>query len=135
MVSIPAYVPPSQPLTEFFAALAERFHYWRERRRWIAEMTRAAALGHAGSILSDLGLNRAQLDVLMTGPVDAGRQFEPMAKAAGASLDAVPPAVLRDAEWSCTVCEHRRACAHWLRSGEWTDGDTRCPNADLLRAA
>lgn len=134
MTSIPVYVPPSQPLTELFARLTDWFGYWRERRRWIAEMRNIAALGRLDDVLADIGLNRAQLGVLMTGPVDAGRQLDAMAAAAGTDLDAIPPAVLRDAQWTCTLCESRSACAHWLRSGEWSGGDPRCPNADLLQA-
>lgn len=130
----PAFVSPARPLVSFFADLAQRFGYWRERRRWIAEMANVASLGRPGAILADIGLDRAQLDVLMTGPVDAGRQLDAMVAATGAELADVPPAALRDAEWTCTVCESRRACAHWLRSGEWTGGsDARCPNEALLQ--
>ncbi|HWB48528.1 MAG TPA: DUF6455 family protein [Stellaceae bacterium] len=132
---LPAYVPPSQPLTALFVRLVERFGYWRERRHWLAELRRVAAFGRLDETLADIGIDRARLDVLANGPVDAGRQFEPMAKAAGADLIAIPPAVLRDAEWTCVLCEHRAACAHWLRSGEWEGGDTRCPNAALLHTA
>ncbi|HUI34286.1 MAG TPA: hypothetical protein VLX67_02025 [Stellaceae bacterium] len=130
----PAFVSPSQPLAGFFAELAQRFAYWRERRRWIAEMANVASLGHPGAILADIGLDRAQLDVLMTGPVDAGRQLDAMVAGMGTTLEHVPPAVLRDAEWTCTVCPNGRACAHWLRNGEWMgDGDPRCPNEPLRR--
>ena len=130
----PAFVAPSQPLFGFVAELMRRFGYWRERRRWIAEMAGVASLGRPGSILTDIGLNHAQLDVLMTGRVDAGRQLEAMAAGMGAALEHVSPAVLRDAEWTCTVCPKGPACAHWLRNGEWVgDGDQRCPNEPLLR--
>ena len=131
---VPAYVPPSQPLTEFIVGLVARFAYWRERRRWLAELRQVAACGRLDETLADIGLDRARLAVLANGPVDAGRQLEPMAVAAGADLAAIPPAVLRDAEWTCTVCESRSACAHWLRSGEWKGEDMRCPNAALLHA-
>lgn len=132
----PAYIPPSHPLAGFLASLAERFGYWRERRRWAAEMANVATLGHPGAALADIGLDRAQLDVLLNGPADAGRQLEVMAAAFGADLDRVPPAVLRDAEWTCVICKSRSACAHWLRSGEWTGGpDARCPNTAVLTEA
>ena len=130
---IPAFVSPSQPIVEFFSRLAERFGYWRQRRRWVSELRYVAALDNFDETLADIGLDRARLDILVNGPVDAGRQFEPMAAAAGADLHAMPPAALRDAEWNCTVCDSRSACARWLRSGEWKGGDSRCPNADLLR--
>ena len=130
----PAFASSSHPLVGFFADLAQRFAYWRERRRWIAEMTNVASLGRPGAILADIGLGRAQLDVLMTGPVDAGRQLGAMAAGMGAALQHVPPSVLRDAEWTCTVCPNGKACAHWLRNGEWVgDGDSRCPNEAVLR--
>ena len=130
----PAFVSPSHPVVSFFADLAQRFGYWRGRRRWIAEMAKVAALSRPGTILADIGLDRAQLDVLMTGPVDSGRQLDAMAAGMGVRLERVPPVVLRDAEWTCTVCESRSACAHWLHNGEWVGaGDPRCPNEPLLR--
>ena len=134
MTNIPAYISPSHPFAEFFARMIERLGYWRERRRWIGEMRNVATFGRLDETLCDVGITRAELDLLMTGPVDAGRQFEPMAAGAGAQLDMIPPAVLREAEWTCIRCESRSACAHWMRSGEWSGGDSRCPNAELLNA-
>lgn len=132
---VPAFVPPSQPLTEFVLRLTERFRYWRERRRWITELRRASTACRLDELLADIGLDRARLDVLVNAPLDAGRQLDAMAAATGARLDQVPVQMLRDAEWTCTVCESRAACGHWLRTGEWARGDTRCPNAELLHSS
>jgi len=97
-------------------------------------MARVAQLGRLDPVLADIGLSRAQLDVLMTLPEDAGRQFEAMAGSARVDLNTLPPAVLRDATWTCMVCRNAAACRTWQRGGGWRgDGDSRCPNAALLR--
>lgn len=116
------------------ARLAERWRYWRERRRWVGEMTDAGALGHLDDILYDVGITRAELDVLIDGPADLGRQLETFAAMAQIDLRLLDPAVLREAMWKCTRCQCRVPCKRWLRTGIWRDGgDMRCPNAALFR--
>jgi len=125
-------VPPSPQ--GFAARLSERFRLWRWRRRWIGEMTDAAALGRLDDMLNDVGVTRAELGVLVDAPADAGRQFETFAETARIDLHHLSPAVLRDARWVCTLCECREPCKRWLRAGVWQyAGDPRCPNAALFR--
>jgi len=122
------------PAHGFVAGLAERFRYWRERRRWIGEMANAASLDRVEAVLEDLGLTRSELDFLMNGPADAGRQIEALAEAAGVDLARLDAAALREAMWTCTRCATREACKRWLRGEGWqADGDSRCPNAALLK--
>jgi uncharacterized protein YjiS (DUF1127 family) len=125
---------PPVPPSHFVSRCAERFRCWRRKRRFIAEMRQAAALGRLDEVLADLGLSRFELDDLMTAPADAGREFEIMARMEGFDPDRLRPEVLRDAMRKCARCEGRDACKRWLRTGEWHhDGDSRCPNAGLFR--
>ncbi len=139
---------PMDPQTEFFfdpvearapapslaARLAARFRLWRRRRRWLAEMSEAAALGRLDDMLNDMSLTRAELGTLVDAPADAGTQFETFARLADVDLRELDPAVLREAIWKCTRCDCRTACKLWLRTGVWKHaGDQRCPNAELLR--
>lgn len=124
---------PPVPPSHFVARAAERYRCWRRKRRWIAEMRKAAALGRLDEVLADLGLTRAELDELMATPADAGREFEIMARMEGLDPDRLRPEVLRDAMRNCMRCEARDACKCWLRTGVWRhDGDPRCPNAGLF---
>ncbi len=127
---------PVHPLPAHGAAarLAERWRLWRERRRWIGEMRDAAALGRLEGLLHDIGITHAELDFLIDGPADAGRQFEQLAAAEHVDLSGLAPEVLRDAMWKCIRCSCREPCKRWLESGIWDyEGDPRCPNAALLR--
>jgi Family of unknown function (DUF6455) len=63
-----------------------------------------------------------------------GRQFETLAKMLGFDIGQLDPAVLRDAAGTCARCTCRKACRRWLRTGVFEyAGDSRCPNAALLR--
>jgi uncharacterized protein YjiS (DUF1127 family) len=125
---------PVLPARGFLVALAQRYRLWRQRRRWIAEMADATALGHLDDILNDAAISRADLRFLIEAPVDAGRQIDAMAHTGGVDLAVLPPDTRREAEWVCARCVCRGPCKHWLRTGEWQDGDdTRCPNAALFR--
>lgn len=116
------------------AQLADRWRLWRQRRRWIAEMQQAAALGRLDDLLHDVGITHAELDALIDAPADAGRQFELLAEMEHADLRQFPPEVRREAEWACIRCDCRAACKRWLNRGVWDyQGDPRCPNAGLLR--
>ncbi len=114
--------------------IAERLRLWRERRRWVHEMAAAATLSRLDDLLNDVELTRAELDRLIDGPSDAGRQLEALAAMAQVDLHDVDAATLREAGWTCAGCRLRSACKGWLRDGIWRgEGDTRCPNAALLR--
>ena len=125
--TISQMTPPPSP------GVAERVRDWRRRRRWIKEMANAAALGRLDDILDDAALTRAELDLLMQGPGDAGRQFETLAAMASLNLDHLSPEVRREAMWKCAGCTCRAACKRWLRTGVWRGAPMRCPNAALLR--
>jgi uncharacterized protein YjiS (DUF1127 family) len=132
----PAEIAVAAPLPArgFAARLTERLRLWRERHRWIGEMTNAATLGRLDDLLNDVAVTRAELGVLIEAPADAGRQFETLAEMARIDLRHLSPAVLRDATWVCTLCECREPCKRWLHTGVWQHaGDPRCPNAALFR--
>jgi uncharacterized protein YjiS (DUF1127 family) len=127
------FCDPVPPL-HLAGRIAERLRLWRERRRWVHEMANAATLGRLDDLLNDVELTRAELDRLIDGPPDAGRQLERLAGLAQVDLHGIDAAALREATWKCARCELRAACRSWLRDGIWRgDGDTRCPNAVLLR--
>jgi uncharacterized protein YjiS (DUF1127 family) len=124
---------PALPSRGVAARLGERFRRWRQRRRWIGEMTNAAAFGRLDETLNDVGLTRAELGFLIKAPANAGRQFETLAAAEQVDLRQLRPEVLREAMWTCARCECRAPCERWLRTGVWKySGDPRCPNAALL---
>lgn len=127
------FCDPVPPL-HLAARLALRLRLWHERRRWMREMRAAAALSRLDDVLNDVELTRAELDQLVVGPPDAGRQLETLAEMAGVDLRRCDPAALREATWKCARCDYRAACKAWLRDGIWRGGggDTRCPNAGLL---
>lgn len=130
---IELYVDPPLPPRHLAKRCTERFRLWRRKRRWMAEMADAAALGRLDDILNDIGMTHAELEELMAAPADSGRQFEIMAEMEGLDLDKLPSHVLREAMWQCTRCPFRAPCKRWLRTGEWRhQGDSRCPNAALL---
>lgn len=134
MTSPAAIAVDAPPARGFAARLAERLRLWRQRRRWIDEMAGAAALGRLDDTLNDVGITRAELDLLIEAPADAGRQFEVLAEAARVDVHHLDPGVLREAMWVCTRCETRAPCKRWMRTGVWRDGaDMRCPNAALFR--
>ena len=115
------------------ARIAERWRLWRHRRRWISEMRDAAALGRLDDLLQDVGMTRGELDLLIEVPLDAGQQFETLAEMEKVELSAIPPDELREAHWNCVRCDCREPCKRWLATGVWEhEGDSRCPNADLL---
>ena len=127
------FCDPVPPL-HLAARLGERLRLWRERRRWVREIEAAATLSRFDDVLNDVELTRAELERLVDGPPDAGRQLETLAQMARVDLHGIDAATLREASWKCTRCTSRAACKGWLRDGVWRgDGDTRCPNAALLR--
>lgn len=132
--------PPSTPfdaqrITSGVASrITEYWHEWRRRRRWVAELQKAAALGQLDDMLQDVGVTPAELDALTGGPLDAGHQLEILAEAEQIDLSTVPAQELRDAHLTCVRCECREPCKRWLQTGIWHhEGDPRCPNAALLR--
>ena len=125
--------PPAPP-RHFVARVADRYRCWRRKRRFVADMQKAAALSRFDDLLADIGLSRAELDELMAAPADAGCEFEIMARMEGLDPDRMHPEALREAMRTCMRCPGRVACKRWLRTGEWRhDGDPRCPNAALFR--
>jgi uncharacterized protein YjiS (DUF1127 family) len=127
------FCDPIPPL-HLAARIAERLRLWREHRRWVRGMEAAATLSSLDHLLNDVELTRAELDRLIGGPPDAGRQLETLAGMARVDLRGIDAAALREATWKCARCANRAACRAWLRDGVWRgDGDTRCPNAALLR--
>jgi Family of unknown function (DUF6455) len=124
--------PPTGP--GLAARITEHWRLWRQHRRWVGEIADAASLGRLDGILNDVSMTRAELDLLIAGPADAGRQLDQMAAAEGADLRRLRPEDLRQASWTCIHCEKRAPCKRWLRCGIWDGkGDPRCPNAALLR--
>jgi hypothetical protein len=76
-------------------------------------------------------MTRGELDFMIKGPADAGRQFEALAAATQVDVHRLSPEVLRQATWACMRCACRAPCKRWLRSGVWEyGGDSRCPNAE-----
>lgn len=125
---------PSPSAPGVLARMAERWRQHRRRNRWVREMANVASLGRLDDVLCDVALTRSELGSLINGRPDAGSQFEKLARMENVDLSRERPETLREAMWNCARCPCRAPCDHWLRTGEWTgDGDTRCPNAALLR--
>lgn len=118
------------------AALAERWHRWRERQHEVAELA-----GYDNSELTrlarDLGVTPRELrELAAAGPGAADLLYE-RCRALGIGTErlAAFPEIKRDLERCCSLCDSKEQCAHDLdahpQSPEWRN---YCPNEATLNA-
>jgi uncharacterized protein YjiS (DUF1127 family) len=111
------------------------FADWLKRRRERAELD-ALDAGERSRLAQDLGVGTAELDYLVRESHDPA-QLPRLMAAIGideAALQRAQPALLRDMERVCSLCEATNLCRHELASG--TAGVSYpyfCPNAEELR--
>jgi uncharacterized protein YjiS (DUF1127 family) len=114
----------------WLASAAEALQGWRERRRLAAELAALSECGELKAVLADAGIDGGRLAILLRA---GGRPLDAMADRAGVDLAALPPAIRRDAEWTCAICTERKACRRWLRSTASQGPAAFCPNAPVFR--
>lgn len=127
----------ASPMAEFslWRRVMERVHGWRRKQRWIGELKNAVQLGRLDDTLNNVGITRAELELIVNAPNDAGNEFGTFAELAHTAFGRLDPAARRQAAWVCIHCRRRIACKRWLRTGVWRgDGsEMLCPNAGLFR--
>ena len=86
----------------------------------------------------EFGMSSAELGELARQGPDAAIRLPQMLAALGidgAAINRDEPAVMRDLERMCSLCEHKRECSNDLASGRaGAHYHDYCPNADTLDA-
>ena len=101
-------------------AVIDRFARWLKHRREIAESCNCNSEEYA-RIAHDLSLSTAELNTLVRHGAQAGDRLPKMMEALRIDPEAirrVEPMVMRDLERVCSLCEHKRQCAHELAAGK-----------------
>jgi len=118
-------------------AVIDRFARWLKHRREIAESCNCNSEEYA-RIAHDLSLSTAELNTLVRHGAQAGDRLPKMMEALRIDPEAirrVEPMVMRDLERVCSLCEHKRQCAHELAAGKAAEDYAEfCRNADTLTA-
>ena len=111
--------------------------WWRRRRQRAASLAELAFLsGEAERIASDAGVSVGDLRVLAGKWPDAADPVERRMAALGidaTQVEETQPAVMRDLQRVCSMCDEKRMCTHDLNRDPadpaWRD---YCPNAETL---
>ncbi len=118
-------------------AIIDRFARWLKHRREIAGSCNCNSEEYA-RIAHDLNLSTAELNTLVQRGGHASDELASMMQALRLDPEAVrrvEPMVMRDLERVCTLCGHKRECAHELAAGKAAEDYAEfCPNADTLSA-
>ena len=119
----------------FFWRCADAFHIWRERSRQWQEFEELAKSGHLDSILSEVGLSRAQLPIIMQAYPGSTRRRTQMMRWMGVDPSRVAGSQdLRAIEWRCIECRSARQCDDWLAAPKSAGAVADfCPNLDTLK--
>jgi hypothetical protein len=118
-------------------AVIDRFARWLKHRREIAKSCNCNSEEYA-RIAHDLNISTAELNTLVRRGAHASDELTKMMAALCIDAEAirrVEPMVLRDLERVCSLCEHKRQCAHEVAACKAAEDYTEfCPNADTLTA-
>lgn len=118
-------------------AIIDRFARWLKHRREIAGSCNCNSEEYA-RIAHDLNLSTAELNTLVRRGAHASDKLARMMHALHIDPEAIrrlEPMVMRDLERVCTLCAHKRECAHELDAGKAAEDYAEfCPNADTLGA-
>ncbi len=120
-----------------FGRIGEWLKSWWERSNVLAELD-----SHGGAeierVARDTGVGVGDLRVLAGKWPDSADLVQRRMAALGldiAQVDATEPAVMRDLQRVCSICDNKRVCAHDLdrspANAAWRD---YCPNAGTLAA-
>lgn len=99
--------------------MIESFADWIKHRRELREMREMDGISF-GQIAGDLRISSADLEALVRQGPHAADELPKMLQALGidqADLVRSEPALLRDMERVCSVCNHKRQCGHELAAG------------------
>lgn len=92
--------------------------------------------GYLDEVLHDANLSRSDLETLINADPQSPDRLERMLSKLGLAdrLHSDWPAVLRDVQRVCGVCQTTGECEHWLR-GEREGGiEEFCPNAETFES-
>ena len=119
--------PPS-----VFNGLTQRFCDWLNHRRELDELARLSP-AEIGRVAGDLQISPADLTELVSRGPHAADELTKLLDALGIDathLERAEPTTLHDMERVCTLCHHKRECAHDLAAGTASGRYQRyCPNA------
>jgi hypothetical protein len=117
-------------------AVIDMFAKWLKHRRDIAESCSCDSAEYE-RIAHDLNISTGELNDLVRRGPHAADALPEMMTALGIDPKAVArvePMVMRDLERVCSVCAHKRECAHELTAGTAAEHyDEFCPNASTLK--
>jgi len=118
--------------------LARAAHWLRERGQVLAACRELDNCGEAERLAQDCGIPLSELRAIARKGPDAARELADMLKALGidaAALDRTQPAVMRDLQHHCCLCDNKRECRDELSAGHGSAnyGDF-CINAETLTA-
>jgi uncharacterized protein DUF6455 len=110
---------------------------WKDANRASDELTRCGC-EEVARIAHEFGLSSADLNELVRRGPDSATRLPQMLAALGidgAAVSRDEPAVMRDLERLCSMCEHKRECSNELAAGRAKASYHEfCPNAETLDA-
>lgn len=124
---------PSKP-TGIFHSLANAWTRYRNRRAAMAELS-ALNHGELERMVHDAGVTYGDLLVLAKQNGDAAALLYRRLKLADMDASKIDPAVMRDLQRCCTLCEVKKQCVHDLQDNpkpaSWPQ---YCPNQPTIEA-
>jgi hypothetical protein len=117
-----------------FDGLTQRFCDWLNHRRELNELGRLSP-AEVGRVAAELQISSADLTDLVSRGPHAADELPKLLSALG--IDATQlerePKTMHDMERVCTLCSHKRVCAHDLAAGTSVEQyEQYCPNAPSI---
>ena len=128
---------PSQSLSRSSGILNSLTDAWTRYRKRRAAVLELQALGHIEleRMVQDAGVTFGELLALAKQNGDSAQLLYRRLEQAGIDFKAVEPAVLRDMQRCCTLCESKTQCAHEMedhpKAASWPQ---YCPNRQTIEA-
>ena len=97
-----------------------------------SELAKLDRHGKLDTILEDIGITRAELNIMARGYPEADRLLPTMAYRLGIALDEIDAHSLHALKHTCVLCQSHRKCRRWLASGRREGAERFCPNHPLL---
>lgn len=108
----------------------------RERNLLRTELADLAARGELDRALTEVGLTRAQLPILVKNFPDACHLLARMMGRLGIDAETVERVgSMHEVVWRCTACAARRRCAAWLDHPDDKGWRSFCPNVETFEEA
>lgn len=118
----------------FLSSIMDSWSRYRSRRAAVAEL-QALGVTELDRMVQDAGVTFGDLLALAKQNGDSAALLYRRLEQAGIDFKSVEPAVLRDMQRCCSLCESKSKCGHELedkpKAASWPD---YCPNRDTLEA-